>query len=163
MNSTRFFLIASLMTIALLAAAACGSGDNAETPKGDTTPAAERASLAGAPQGTPSDIVIPEWNASTFDKALNANGYTFIEFGGKSCKPCKQMQGILKELKSKHPALAIGNVYMENSRDLLNAWKVQLIPTQVILDRNRKEITRHVGLWELKDILAEFKKRNITL
>jgi thioredoxin 1 len=107
--------------------------------------------------------VIPEWNASTFNKSLNANGYTFIEFGGKSCKPCKQMQGILKELKAKHPALAIGNVYMENSRDLLNAWKVQLIPTQVILDRNRKEITRHVGLWELKDILAEFKKRNITL
>ena len=66
-------------------------------------------------------------------------------------------------IKDANQWLTIGNIYMENSRDLLNAWKIQLIPTQVLLDRDRKEITRHVGVWELKDILAEFKKRNITL
>ena len=153
-HSARVLAAAALLVFVLMGGAACGSGEGRSMADAGRTPATQK---------TPADVVIPEWDASTFDKSLNANGYTFIEFGGKSCKPCKQMQGILKELKSKHPALVIGNVYMEHSRDLLNAWKVQLIPTQVILDRNRKEIARHVGVWELEDILAECRKLKMPL
>ncbi|MBL0173667.1 MAG: thioredoxin family protein [Ignavibacteria bacterium] len=145
-----------IVTIFLVAFAGCRAGENPE-------PA--RPELRSAQQQTPaaSATAVPELTASTIDAAIASGSYTFLEFGGKSCKPCKQMQPILRDLRARYPKLTVGNIYMENSRDLLEKWKIQLIPTQVLLGPDKKEIMRHVGLWEMKDILAAFKKHHVAL
>jgi thioredoxin 1 len=95
---------------------------------------------------------------------VRLNGkHSLIEFGGRNCIPCRQMQPVLAELNTTYGrTLNIYNVYMENGRNLFREYRIVLIPTQVIFDSSGREIGRHVGLWEKDEVVAELKRLRIS-
>lgn len=101
-------------------------------------------------------------NSATFTKVLTNGRYSLIEFGGRRCIPCRQMQPILTDLNTNHASsVNIFNVYVDEERDLSRNYRISLIPTQIIFDRTGKEITRHVGYWEKENLIAELRKLQI--
>ena len=105
---------------------------------------------------------VPALDKSKLEETLKLKKYKMIEFGGRHCIPCKKMQPILLELtKSYGDSVAIANVYVQEQLQLGRDYKVRLIPTQVIFDKDGKEVFRHTGFWEKPKILAKWKELKI--
>jgi thioredoxin 1 len=78
---------------------------------------------------------------------------TFVELGSVSCIPCKAMQPVMK---------AIAEEYGEQIQVVFHdVWKnaepgrkygIRLIPTQVFLDENGVEFSRHEGFYPKEEI-----------
>jgi len=102
---------------------------------------------------------VPALNDSTLKQALSLKKYKMIEFGGRHCIPCKKMQPVLLELSQSHgDSVAVANVYVQKELKLGRQFKVHLIPTQIIFDKEGKEIFRHTGFWDKLKILAKWKE-----
>jgi thioredoxin 1 len=87
---------------------------------------------------------------------------TFIELGADRCIPCRQMQPIMKEIAEEF-AGTIRVVFYDVWKDPAPARKygIQLIPTQIFVDREGREIFRHVGLYPKQKILKMLKEKAI--
>ena len=87
---------------------------------------------------------------------------TFIELGADRCIPCKKMQPIMKEIAAAFPD-RVQVVFYDVWKDPAPAEKygIQLIPTQVFIDRNGREVFRHVGLFPKDEILKMFAEKGI--
>ncbi len=84
---------------------------------------------------------------------------TFIELGADRCIPCRAMQPIMKDIAAEFPE-DVQVVFYDVWKDPApgRRYGIQLIPTQVFLDRDGKEFHRHVGLYpkdELRALLLE--------
>jgi thioredoxin 1 len=81
------------------------------------------------------------------------------DFGRGMCIPCMEMEKILASVKSKYGnQIEVRLVMAEKNEELFKKYKVMLIPTQVFLDASGKEVFRHVGLFQEKDLLAKLKE-----
>ena len=105
---------------------------------------------------------IASLSSATFKQVLTNGKYSLIEFGGRRCVPCRQMQPILGELNLSYgSSLNIFNVYVDEERDLSRNHRISLIPTQIIFDKTGKEISRHVGYWERDKLIDELRRLRI--
>ncbi len=96
-----------------------------------------------------------ESNLQKPDAQRNTGGaiVTFIELGSVNCIPCKKMQPIMKSIEQKYGEQVKVIFYDVNKEpDRAGEYKIQLIPTQVFLDKNGKEIHRHEGYYPEKEI-----------
>ncbi len=135
-----------LMTLAVLLIAT-GGGCGRQAQNGASEAAArDTASAIAQP--------LPEMTVASLDQALASGAPVLLEFGRLDCPTCKEMQAILLDVRKRYPTLFVGLVYVEHAEELLDAWKVQLLPTQILIGPDRKEIVRHVGLWEFSEIAA---------
>ena len=82
-----------------------------------------------------------------------------VDLGSVSCIPCKMMAPILEELKKEYA----GRLQV----DFIDVWKnpaagkpygIRLIPTQVFLAPDGKELWRHEGFLGKEEILAKWKE-----
>jgi thioredoxin 1 len=98
--------------------------------------------------------------AGTLD--FSKHKVTFIEIGADKCIPCKAMQPIMKEIASEYK----GKIQVV----FYDVWKfpsyardygVQVIPTQVFLNPEGKEIFRHTGIFPKEDILSMLRQKKI--
>lgn len=87
---------------------------------------------------------------------------TFIELGADRCIPCKAMQPIMREIAEEYKD-QIQVVFYDVWKDPRPArhYRIQLIPTQVFIDQNGKEIFRHVGFYPKNEILEMLKEKGI--
>jgi thioredoxin 1 len=78
---------------------------------------------------------------------------TFIELGSVNCIPCKQMQPVMKSVETKYGE-QIKVIFYDVWKDKKPAqqYGIKLIPTQVFLDENGKEILRHEGFFAEEEI-----------
>lgn len=85
---------------------------------------------------------------------------TFLEFGSTGCKPCQMMEEVMEGVKAKHPRVNVVfiNVSKKENRALADYFKIENIPTQVLLDKSGKEYFRHIGYFSLEDLQKNFKK-----
>jgi thioredoxin 1 len=114
------------------------------------------------PQQGISPSPVSNLDSAGFARVRFNGKHSLIEFGGRNCVPCRQMQPVLAELSVQYGrVLNVCNVYMENGKDLFREYRVVLIPTQVIFDTSGKEIGRHVGFWEKDEMVAELKRLRI--
>lgn len=80
---------------------------------------------------------------------------TFIELGSVNCIPCKKMQPIMKSLEKKYGEqlkVIFFDVWKKEHKEKSEKYGIKLIPTQIFLDENGKEIKRHEGYYPEKDI-----------
>jgi len=87
-----------------------------------------------------------------------------IELGSKTCIPCQMMQPILEELRKEYKGqleAPFWDVY--EHPDKAKAYKIRVIPTQVFVGADGKELFRHEGFFPKADILAKFKEHGVTL
>lgn len=80
---------------------------------------------------------------------------TFVELGSVNCIPCKQMQPVMKSIEKKYGRqikVVFHDVWKEDQKQYASKYGIKLIPTQVFLDENGKEIMRHEGFYAEKEI-----------
>lgn len=68
-----------------------------------------------------------------------------LELGSSTCKACKEMKIVIDGLKKTDATLPIHIVDIRENRDAVERFKIQMIPTQVVLDKSGKEVYRHIG------------------
>jgi thioredoxin 1 len=77
----------------------------------------------------------------------------FIELGSVNCIPCKKMQPVMASIEKKY-AGQVKVTFYDVWKDDAPAKKygIDLIPTQVFLDANGKELMRHQGFFPEEEI-----------
>lgn len=71
---------------------------------------------------------------------------TFVELGSVKCIPCRQMQPVMASIERKYGdqvKVVFHDVWKEPA--LGRQYGIRLIPTQVFLDGDGKEFSRHEG------------------
>jgi thioredoxin 1 len=141
---------ASALALALIAGCANGSrADRDPSPSGQSQP--------------PIFAVRGEVLATNrLDVDFSRYQVTFLELGADRCIPCKKMQPIMKEIAAMFPD-RVQVVFYDVWKDRRpgEAYGVRIIPTQVFLDQEGREIARHVGLFPKEEILEFLKKHGI--
>ena len=87
---------------------------------------------------------------------------TFIEIGADRCIPCRKMQPIMKEVAAEF-AEDVQVVFYDVWKDPEPGRKygIQLIPTQVFVDADGKEVDRHVGFFPKEELAAVLIKQGV--
>ena len=87
---------------------------------------------------------------------------TFIELGADKCIPCKAMQPVMREIAQKYKG-TIQVVFYDvwKTPKYAKDYGIQMIPTQVFIDKNGDEIFRHVGFFAKDEIIKMLKEKNI--
>ncbi len=84
-----------------------------------------------------------------------------LDLGSGTCIPCKMMAPILDELSAKYKGVfdvEFIDVRDEQSRPLIDLYRIRAIPTQIFLDSNGKKLWRHEGFISKDDILNKWKE-----
>jgi thioredoxin 1 len=82
---------------------------------------------------------------------------TFVELGSVNCIPCRMMQPVMKEIESAYAGkvkVVFIDVMTERGRPYAQQFGIQAIPTQVFLDSQGKELTRHTGFFPKDSIVV---------
>jgi thioredoxin 1 len=89
---------------------------------------------------------------------------TFIELGSVNCIPCKAMQKVMKAVEEKYGSqlkIVFYDVWKQEQAHYAQDYNIRLIPTQVFLDVNGKELMRHEGFYPEKDIDAFLQSKGL--
>jgi thioredoxin 1 len=89
---------------------------------------------------------------------------TFIELGSVNCIPCKAMQKVMKAIEEKYGSqikITFYDVWKEEQAHYAQDYNIRLIPTQVFLDVNGKELMRHEGYFPEKEIDAFLQSKGL--
>jgi len=80
----------------------------------------------------------------------------FVEVGSESCHSCQIMGKLLYKVDKKYPHYNIDFVDVKHERQAAYELKIQMIPTQLIFDKNGKEVYRHIGPLGTQQLLELF-------
>ncbi|MFC1916180.1 thioredoxin family protein [Chloroflexota bacterium] len=95
-------------------------------------------------------------------QAVSNGKPTLAEFGRGICIPCKEMKPILEELSVEYKyELNVVIVEVDDNVDLTRQFGIMMIPTQIFLDSDGKEVFRHVGFYPKEEIIVQLKKMGI--
>ena len=84
-----------------------------------------------------------------------------VDLGSKKCIPCKKMAPILEKLTREYAGkfdLEFIDVRLEENAQAAEDYKIKLIPTQVFLSPEGKELWRHEGFMDEAGILDKWKE-----
>jgi len=128
----------------LLIVAGCGSGKSQSADRPATVGVVHGAYQAAAPE-------IAEYRAKRLPMML--------DFGKGWCNPCKAMA---PDLEALHEELS-GKVLvrfnnLETEEELAAQYRIRLMPTQVYLDGEGREVYRHEGYASKADILSDLER-----
>ncbi len=99
--------------------------------------------------------IIPVWAGETTKLSLPV----LMEFGMGRCIPCRQMKPILESLAREYVGqLTVQVVEIDSEPGLTRRYRVMLIPTQVFLDANGREVYRHLGFYPKDDLVAKLRE-----
>lgn len=84
---------------------------------------------------------------SAYNRVLSKVGTEamVLELGASSCASCVRMKALIDTLKSQDPTLPLHLIDVIEHKEAIARFSIQMIPTQVVLDAQGKEIFRHVG------------------
>jgi len=87
-----------------------------------------------------------------------------VDLGAGKCAACKAMAPILDELK----ITLAGQVQVEfidvwENQKAAEAYGIRVIPTQIFLAADGKELFRHEGFFSREDIVAKWKELGVEL
>ncbi len=87
---------------------------------------------------------------------------TFIELGADKCIPCKAMQPVMHEIAQEYKG-TIQVVFYDvwKTPKYAKNYSIQIIPTQVFIDKNGEEIFRHMGFYAKEEIIKMLKEKRI--
>lgn len=80
-----------------------------------------------------------------------------LDLGTKTCAPCKAMLTVLADLEQGYPGqLAVEFINVQENETAAEKWAVDVIPTQVFLGSDGKELYRHVGFFSTDAIVKKW-------
>jgi thioredoxin 1 len=80
----------------------------------------------------------------------------FLEVGSNSCRSCKIMGSMLHKITQEHPEYNIHFINVQKERDAASILNIMMIPTQIIYDKEGKEVYRHIGLLSEDELVQLF-------
>ncbi|MDD5258878.1 MAG: thioredoxin family protein [bacterium] len=89
---------------------------------------------------------------------------TFIELGSVKCVPCKMMQPIMDDIKKEYQGqveVVFYDVWTAAGRPYGEKYQIRAIPTQVFLDKDGKEYSRHVGFFPKEELVKILKQQGV--
>jgi len=82
-----------------------------------------------------------------------------LELGSVRCRACKAMEPVIEELKKNYAEkLAVEFHDVTQNYKIGEKYKIEMIPTQIFLDPEGKEIFRHTGFFSKDEIVAKWKE-----
>ncbi len=82
-----------------------------------------------------------------------------LELGSTTCIPCKMMARVLDQLNRDYSdRLSIEFIDVTVNRAAAERWRIRVIPTQVFLSPDGKELFRHEGFYPKEDIVRKWKE-----
>jgi thioredoxin 1 len=96
------------------------------------------------------------------DRARMSGRPTIVEFGATGCIPCDMMQPILDKLR-KHFSDRLNVVFVHVREDpfMGSRFGIRSIPMQVFFDKDGKEVFRHMGFYEEKEVMKQLAKMGV--
>ena len=89
---------------------------------------------------------------------------TMVDIGAKKCIPCKMMAPIMEELEKEYQdtgKAAIIFIDVWENRDQGQKFGIRAIPTQIFYDKEGKEVSRHEGFMDKKEIVSRLEKLGV--
>lgn len=89
---------------------------------------------------------------------------TFIELGSVRCIPCQQMQPVMKSIEKKYGdqvKVVFHDVWTPEGKPFAVQYGIESIPTQVFLDENGKEFSRHVGYFAEEELVKVLNSHGV--
>ena len=89
---------------------------------------------------------------------------TFIELGSVKCIPCKMMQPVMKEIEEEYKGqveVVFYDVWTDLGAPFGEKYRIRVIPTQVFLDENGKEYSRHEGFFPKDELIEVLKEKGV--
>lgn len=95
-------------------------------------------------------------------KAKAEGKIVMLELGSVGCIPCEQMKPVMQKLRETYTnKLEVIFVDVRRENKTGRRFGVNMIPTQVFLDKDGKEIYRHIGFYSYDEIVPVLKKAGI--
>ena len=89
---------------------------------------------------------------------------TFIELGSVRCIPCQKMQPVMKSVEEKYGdqvKVIFYDVWTPKGKEDAKQFEFDGIPTQIFLDKNGKEYSRHVGFFPEDELVKMLKQKGV--
>lgn len=89
---------------------------------------------------------------------------TFIELGSVRCIPCQKMQSVMKSVEEKYGKqvkVVFHDVWTPEGKPFATRYGIEAIPTQVFLDENGKEFSRHTGYFPEEELVKVLKQKGV--
>ena len=166
-------VIAILAVVAVVAGAAWFKSQRAETPAEEATQVAESVPAVTAEQSEPVNPEPPA--AETEEAAVEIAPIAgenpgqpaaadklprLVDLGADKCIPCKKLAPILEELRKEYQGrLSVEFIDVWKNPAAGTPYNIRLIPTQILYDRDGKEVWRHEGFISKKDLKALFAEK----
>jgi len=86
----------------------------------------------------------------------------FLEFGATTCASCKAMKNVLDEVKkrkSKEVLVIFMNLNQKKAQEYADNFNINMIPTQILINKEGVEFFRHTGFIAYDELLIEFQKQ----
>jgi thioredoxin 1 len=111
-------------------------------------------------------VMLTELNAQnkTPKKEVVKYKVTFIELGSVRCIPCQKMQTVMKSIEKKYPSqvkVVFHDVWTPEGKPFGEKYGIEQIPTQVFLDENGKEFSRHVGFFPEEELIKVLNTKGV--
>jgi thioredoxin 1 len=96
---------------------------------------------------------------TVLEKAKKEQKAVMLELGSVGCIPCEQMKPVMQQLRDNYKGkLEVLFVDVRVNKEVARKYNVFGIPTQVFLDKNGKEFSRHIGFYPYEEIQDVLKK-----
>ena len=160
----KYFLVLSILAFATIFISCKGTESQAQAveSEGKDCSSSEKNSeaCAGCPSNNASAMLVnnnPDVSIRKTDKPF----VTFIELGSVNCIPCKKMQPVMEAVEEKYGdqiKVIFYDVWKADQKKYAKEYGIRLIPTQIFLDKDGREIFRHEGFFpevEINKLLLE--------
>jgi len=160
----QYFLVLSILAFAAIFIS-CKENESqaqADSSTGNDCASSEKTSEACA--GCPSNkagVVLVNNNSDLSIQKTDKPLITFIELGSVNCIPCKKMQPVMKAIEEKYGdqiKVIFYDLWKADQKKYAKEYGIRLIPTQIFLDKDGREIFRHEGFFpevEINKLLLE--------
>lgn len=84
---------------------------------------------------------------------------TFLEFGSVNCSECKKMEKVMENVKTNFPdevKVIFFDVRKKENKPMMELFKIDFIPAQILLDSSGVECFRHVGYIDYEELIKKF-------
>ena len=105
-------------------------------------------------------VVKNEPNQTTQD--LEKGKPTLVDLGSSTCIPCKEMVPVLAQVKNMYNGkVVVKFIDINEDPEETSKYDIKVIPTQIFLDKDGKQVFRHEGFFSKEEIVKVFKDMGV--
>lgn len=94
------------------------------------------------------------------NQQLDQNLPTLLELSSTTCPPCREMVPILDELKKEYDGrVNIKIIDIDEHPEEAQKYSIRVIPTQILLDADGKEVGRHEGFIPKEELINAIEEK----